>query len=434
MAELIRRPFGPSAVAGLRLWVVGWMALVCLAGCGPAPDAEPIVLGLLTETSTSEGSNVRDTIDLLTRQVNARGGVLVAGRARPLTIVSRTTYNTPEGSARAALELINHEHVVALLGPTRSQNAIPAAEVAESLGVPMLSLAATHPQVTAGKHFSFRVNFLDAQQGAAMAQFADQILKVRRAAMLYDVANTYNRSVAHAFAETFQRLGGEIVADLTYITGQPSFADQLEPLLELRPEVLFLPNYETDIARQLVDLQAVGLDVIILGADGWNPHELLSADGNGVVGEAYVAQSWHQRLLKDEADKDFALQYEGANGRPLTGSGALAHDGLILLLDAIQRSVEQVEATDGKVNDATLRPAAIRDALAATQGVTGLTGTFDFVGRRGDPLKPVVILRIQGKASTFWTVVTPGGEPSGGEPSGDGWVFLPPPKTTGSPR
>jgi len=56
-------------------------------------------------------------------------------------------------------------------------------------------------------------------------------------------------------------------------------------------------------------------------------------------------------------------RYESKTGKPVSTFGGYAHDALYLIVDAIERA----GSTD---------PAAIRDALEATQGLVGTTGIY----------------------------------------------------------
>ena len=79
--------------------------------------------------------------------------------------------------------------------------------------------------------------------------------------------------------------------------------------------------------------------------------------------------------------------------RAADAGNANAYDALCLVADAIRRA-------------GSAEPAAIRDALAATEGFSGVTGTISFRGGR-DPVKPMVVLRITPDAVEFVKKVEP---------------------------
>ncbi len=73
---------------------------------------------------------------------------------------------------------------------------------------------------------------------------------------------------------------------------------------------------------------------------------------------------------------------------------ALAYDGVRLMADAIKRA----GSTD---------PAKIRDALAATKGFPGITGTISYAPGKAIPDKTVTIIHVKDKMLTLGGELTP---------------------------
>ena len=75
--------------------------------------------------------------------------------------------------------------------------------------------------------YVFRTCFIDPFQGAVMARFAREELKAKRVAILFDFKQDYSVGLADFFRKTFNELGGEIVADERYTSGDIEFRAQL---------------------------------------------------------------------------------------------------------------------------------------------------------------------------------------------------------------
>jgi branched-chain amino acid transport system substrate-binding protein len=180
----------------------------CSRRYAPSRDVRIGVISMLSgehvrPTSSDMGRGVR----LAVLNVNARGGLRV-GRARhAVTVFEEDDRNSPEGAVEAARTLIYEDRVMALIGPQFSSNAIPVARLAEQQRIVMVCPMSTHPDTTAGKRFVFRIPYVDTFQGAVLARFAREVLRAQNAAVLYDVAAAYNRTLADVFERTFTSLG-----------------------------------------------------------------------------------------------------------------------------------------------------------------------------------------------------------------------------------
>ena len=108
-------------------------------------------------------------------------------------------------SASSAQKLITQQNVVAIIGPNASRYALPAAEIAETSKVILITPWSTAPKATldsrtgASKKYVFRACFIDPFQGRVLAKFALDNLKLTKAAVLYDVASEYNKGIAEFF-------------------------------------------------------------------------------------------------------------------------------------------------------------------------------------------------------------------------------------------
>lgn len=84
-----------------------------------------------------------------------------------------------------------------------------------------------------------------------VAKFALDNLKAKKAAVLYDVASDYNKGIAEFFKKTFEENGGTVVAFETYTTGDKDFSAQLTKIKNANPDVVFLPNYYSEVPLQI---------------------------------------------------------------------------------------------------------------------------------------------------------------------------------------
>ena len=131
---------------------------------------------------------------------------------------------------------------MALLGEVASSRSLAAAPEAQRARIPMISPASTNPKVTEVGDYVFRTCFIDPFQGAVMARFAFEDLKARRVAILFDFKQDYWWA-SRTSSVRVPELGGEIVSDERYTSGDIEFRAQLTTIRAVKPDAIFVPGY-----------------------------------------------------------------------------------------------------------------------------------------------------------------------------------------------
>src|SRR5262249_29841312 len=160
-----------------------------------------------------------------------------------------------------------------------SSRSLAAASEAQKSRIPMVSPASTNPKVTQIGDYIFRACFVDSFQGSSMARFAFNDLGMKKIAILYDIKNDYSVGLTEFFEKTVNELGVEIVEKQSYSEGDIEFRAQLTAIKSKNPPAIYIPGYYTEvglIARQARDL---GINVPLLGGDGWDSPKTLETGG-----------------------------------------------------------------------------------------------------------------------------------------------------------
>ena len=374
---------------------LGWLILVILLapGCGAAPGDE-IRIGVnaeLTGSKPTVGDSCKKAMELLASQVNAAGGFKLGDKKYRLKLLVEDNEDKAESAAAVAQKLISQNNVLAIIGPNASGNAIPAARICEDNGVIMISPWSTNPKTTEGKKFVFRACFIDDFQGQVMAKFARDHLQAQTAAVLYDVASEYNKGIAEFFKQSFEAMGGRVVAFASYTKDDKDFSSQLTTIKAANPGVLFLPNYYNEVPLQVQQARRLGITCPFIGSDSWGSPEILTLCGVELE-ESYFSTHYAPDIATDTAQK-FIKAYEAKYGKKPDDVAALTYDAGKLLLTAINQA-------------GTLERQKVRDALAAVQDFEGVTGSMKFHGT-GDPIKSAVIIHVTGCKFRFYSTVSP---------------------------
>ena len=373
----------------MRLIPLLVVASLVLSACGGAGGGDTIKvggIGELTGDIPAVGASFKNAAEMAVKEVNDAGGLDVGGKKYQIELSIEDNAGKADQSASAAQKLITQDNVVAIIGPNASRYAIPASEIAESNKVVLISPWSTNPKLTldantgAPKKYVFRACFIDPFQGRVVAKFALEQLKATKAAVLYDVASEYNKGIAEFFKETYEENGGTVVAFETYTTNDKDFNAQLTKIKETGPEVIFLPNYYSEVPLQIQQAHGLGITVPFLGSDSWGSSELLTLCGADC--EGYYFSTHYAADNASPVAKEFIDAYTAKYGTTPDDVAALTYDAFGLLWQALQ--------TAGKVDRQ-----AVRDALAKIPGYEGVTGSMTFQEGSGDPIKSAVILQIK---------------------------------------
>src|SRR6266704_5366946 len=369
------------------------LALAALADCKKqdqgsgmmSPNATgPIVIGevgSMTGTEATFGLSSANGIQLATDEVNAAGGI----KGKQLQVIALDDQGKPEEAATAATRLIASEHVTALLGEVASTRSLFMAPKAQAAKVPMVSPSSTNEKVTAVGDYIFRACFIDPFQGYVMAKFATETLKLKKAAILRDVRNDYSVGLAKVFNDNFTKMGGQIVDNESYSSGDVDFKAQLTNIKGAAPQALYVPGYYTDVGLVARQAREVGITVPLLGGDGWDSEKLYEIGGAALEG-SYFSNHYS---VDDPSPRiqEFVGKFKKAYGGQVPDSlAAQAYDAAGMLYDAMKRAKD-------------LSGASIRDALAATKDFHGITGDITMDDKR-NATKPAVVLKL-GKSGKY---------------------------------
>jgi len=329
----------------------------------------------LTGKEAAFGRSSHNGTLLAVEDLNAAGGVL----GKKLKLIYEDNRTTPGESATIVKKLISRNKVVAILGEVASGRSLEAAPICIQSKIPQISPSSTNPRVTEMGDYIFRVCFIGPFQGAVVSKFAKETLQVRQVAVLYDVAAPYSVGLAKYFKEPFIAGGGTIVTEKSFNSGEKDFKPQLTAIKAANPQAIFIPCYYTEAALICVQARQLGINIPLFGGDGWEAPELLEIGGPAMEGTYY---STHFSATDTRPKvQSFVQSFKTKFGETPDSMAALGYDSVLVLADAIRRA----GSTDGT---------KIRDALAQTKDLDGVTGKTTLDAQRNAP-KPAVIITIK---------------------------------------
>jgi branched-chain amino acid transport system substrate-binding protein len=340
--------------------------------------AAPIKLGEvdpLTGGVSQFGIGCHQGFVLAFEQINAEGGIL----GQKIELVTEDDESKPGQSATAVRKLITQDKVLAILGDATSSATLEAAPIAQTDKIPMITPTATNPRITEVGDFIFRVCFLDEFQGRVLARFAREKLKAQKIFTLTDVKQDYSVDLLKFFRDEFTKLGGTIVGEQSYSTGDIDFRAQLTPIRGAKPDAVYVPGYYQEVALIVKQGRQVGLTMPFIGCDGWANQALIAIGGKAIDGCFFT-----NHFSPDDQSpivKSFVTKYQEKYGSLPDTFAALGYDAARLLADAIRRA-------------GALNSQAVRDALATSARFPGVTGQISLDADR-NASKPGLIVTVR---------------------------------------
>jgi branched-chain amino acid transport system substrate-binding protein len=357
----------------------------------PAIAVEPVkIAAIFAKTGIAVTHNTPhvQVVELAVEEINNQGGLL----GRPVELLVLDNKSTPIGSSLAAKQAVQLQ-VTAVIGAGWSSHSLQMAPVLQQAKIPMITGASTNPKVTLIGDYIFRTCFIDSFQAPAMAQFAFTELGSRTAIVLEIINEEFSLTLAELFVSSFQQYGGKVILKESYENDAVDFANLLNEVKRLQPDVVYVPGYARDSGLLIKQAVSMGIRTTFLGGDGWSSPLIYTLGGNALEGNYYSAH-WHHDVRSSQSDHLQKMYYQIYSRKIPHINAPLTYDAVMLLADAIQRA-------------GTFDRAKIRDALAETKGFQGATGTIT-VDENGDPLnKSLVIIKLGKDAPEYFKTIQP---------------------------
>ncbi|MGB7605595.1 MAG: ABC transporter substrate-binding protein [Lutisporaceae bacterium] len=366
------------------------------SGTPSANSPDTIKVGLNYELSggvATYGQGLTNGIELAVQEINKNGGVL--GKQIELVKVDNKSDNAE--AANVSARLASRDKVVAILGAATSGNTKAASPAANESKVPLISASATADDVTVDsngkvREYIFKTCFSDSFQGVTMANFAFTDLQLKNAAVLIDNTSDYSLGLAKNFKATFTQLGGNVLVEEAYQAKDTDYKAVLTNIKAKNPDVLYVPGYYEEVGLIIKQARELGLNVPVLGGDGYDSPKLVTIAGSATLNNVYYTNHYSSM---DNAPNvvDFKKAYTAKYGKEADAFNALGYDLAYFLADAVKRA--------GAVDSVK-----VKDALASTKDFIGITGTLS-IDEFHNPVKAVTILEVKDGKPVFLKKLEP---------------------------
>ncbi|MEJ5359281.1 MAG: branched-chain amino acid ABC transporter substrate-binding protein [Desulfobacterales bacterium] len=398
----------------VALVVLAGFTLAGLAQAAPPKDpigvvtvkkGQPVHIAYWMVVAGPDASLGTDTKRGVEIAIQDKGGKLLG---HPIKLSGQDEGCNAEGGQAAATKIASDPTVVAAIGSNCSSAARPGAPILWKAGIPTVSPSNTAPYLTdpkRGPEFDgyLRTAHNDKVQGAVAAQFAIKKLGVKTAATIHD-GSVYAEQLQAVFAEEFKKLGGTITSQEAVAPTDTDMRPVLTKIATQKPQFIYYPIFIAaagHITRQVKEV--AGLEkTYLMSADGSFSPDFYKAAGEAAVGMFHSSPDFSAFAA---GYKGFLEKHQKKYGeKPIAPFHAHGYDAALMVFHAIEKAAV-------KEGDTLYIPRkALRDALYATKGLKGLTGTLtcDQYGDCADPRIAVYqqtaenIKKLVNPESPFW--------------------------------
>ncbi|PIP08863.1 MAG: hypothetical protein COX51_02015 [Syntrophobacteraceae bacterium CG23_combo_of_CG06-09_8_20_14_all_50_8] len=356
-----------------------------------AGAANPHTLGCilpLTGCFASYGSRALDAVILA-------AGFFDPARKSQIKLFIEDSQSRPERAAAAVTKLAR-DGVIAIIGPLGSEESQTAAEEAQKLKIPLMTLTQKEG-IADGGDYVFRNFLTGAMQVKTLVKYVIEDLHLSRFAVLHP-ENGYAQEMAKLFYKEVGRRQGKIVWAQSYRNDQTDFSEDIKKLINMTEIVQAggafpgqsMPRYFNFDALFIADSYAAVKMIVpqlifqnvsgirLLGISGWNSSSLLSLEDRAlkaVFTDGFFAGSFFPETI------DFVDNFYAAYGREPDVMEAE-------VFDAAGMAVKIIKENAGRTRE------KFRDRLLDIEEYPGATGRISFT-TSGDAEKEAFVLTVK---------------------------------------
>ena len=328
----------------LKLTVVATLTMA--AGLASAQDAI-VKIGHVAPMSGSQAhygkdneNGARMAIDELNTQ-----NISIGGKKIKFELVAEDDAADPKQGTAVAQKLCDSK-VAGVVGHLNSGTTIPASKVYNDCGIPMVTGAATNPNLTKpGYKTTYRIIANDNALGAGLAFYAADALKLKKVAIIDD-RTAYGQGVAEVFKKTAMAKGMTVV-DEQYTTDKATdFMAILTAVKSKAPDAVFFGGMDAQGGPMLRQMEQLGMsNVKFFGGDGICTAEIAKlAAGAKTIGNVICAEGGSS-LVKMPGGEAWKKRYDAKFPGQFQIYSPYTYDATFLLVDAMKRA----NSTDPKV-------------------------------------------------------------------------------------
>ncbi len=328
--------------------------------------AEPIRIGALfavTGPASFLGEPERNTLELLVKEANAKGGI----KGHKLELVVYDTQGDATKAVQLATKLIKNDKVSVIIGPSTTGETMAVIPIAEKEKIPLISCAAGIKIIDPVKKYVFKTPAND--HVAAEKIFNYMIAKKQKSVALLTVTDGFGASGREQLKDMAKKKGITIAADETYGPKDTDMTAQLTKIKGSKADAIICWGTNPGPAMVTKNVKQLGIKIPLYQSHGVASKKYIELAGNenaeGVLlpaGKLAIFDKLKKNDPQFKLLKDYDQAYKNSYSVEASTFGGYAYDSFLLLTDALKKGSS---------------PEQIRDGLEGVKKLVSISGIYN---------------------------------------------------------
>lgn len=267
-----------------------------------------------------------------------------------------------------------------IIGPTLSNGAFQAQPVADEGEVPVLAISNTAAGITAQGEWIFRDSLTEQQVIPNTVEVAKEVYGLERVVVMYSNDDAFTESGYDTFTEALGANDVEVLDTLTFSKADTDFRALLTEARGLEPDAIVVSGLIEAAIPLVTQARELGIDVPIIGGNGFNNPQLMADAGDAAEG-VVVGAAWNAAGDSPE-NQAFLESYEAEYGNPPDQFAAQAYASITIIDQAVRAGCSAERE-------------AIREQLTQITDLPTVLGTLS-INEERDAEHPPVVQVIEG--------------------------------------
>lgn len=299
----------------------------------------------LTGAAASYGESQKNGLELGVKHLNEKEGVTYALTVEDDQTDPKQGISVFEGFAGDGTSII--------IGPTLSNGAFQAQPIAQEEGVPVLAISNTAEGITAQGDWIFRNSLTEGQVIPQTVTQSVAAYGLEDVIVMYSNDDAFTESGYDVMAASLEEEGVNVVDTLTFSKADTDFRALLTEAKNADPDAIFVSGLIEAAIPLVTQARELGIDVPIVGGNGFNNPQLMADAGEAAEG-VVVGAAWNS--ASDNAENTAFLEaYEEEFGSQPDQFAAQAYAATTIIdhavRDACDGSREGIKAGLGNISD-----------------------------------------------------------------------------------
>ncbi len=314
----------------------GVVMSVLISGLGFAE--EPIKLGVAGAHSgdlASYGIPSIKAAELVVKEANAKGGIL----GRKVELLIEDDACKPEVATNTATKLVS-EGVHVVLGHICSGATKTALGIYKDAKIICMSPSATNTDLTLSGDYPnfYRTIAYDDAQAKLQVEFATNVLKVKKVAVIHDKGD-YGKGAAELAKKKFEDAGIQVLLFEGVSPGAVDYSAIVQKIKRSKADLVVWGGYHPEASKIVAQMRKKRMDTMLLGADGLKDDTFIKVAGK-------YAEGVYATGPKDVSQNPLAISAKKAHQEAYGADPGAFFYSAYAAAQALLNAIEKAGSTD----------------------------------------------------------------------------------------